>query len=459
MKSKIQAQLQDVVSGVHRLILFREIRRDPVVASLLGAVDALGGETQAAAAVFSVYDALGHLLQERVETNVPRVVDLWTDHLLNLVIFADNPFSRQLAAAKEGGVDPEVLAAGIHDLRQVQEIAQAGELLPTHQIQREVEEAAAGLAELIRWDSYWPQGDSGFGSNWSNAILKLKKRFLAAEDWAQCVEHLSQFWQVHGVGAFARFPAFRWLPGQNGADRDALVGVSQPDPIRLESLVGYEEQKRLVVENTERLIRGLPAQNLLLYGDRGTGKSSLVKALVNEFADQGLRLVEVSKAGMASIYRLTDRLRRHRNPFIIFIDDLSFEETEVQYKELKGLLEGSIESQPAKVRLYVTTNRRHLVRERLSDTPEPGASDEVRAKDTVEEKLSLADRFGMTVVFPSPDQAKYLAIVDSLAKEAGIQLPKQELHARALRWTMWNNARSGRTARQFVDSLIGSDPV
>ncbi len=435
-------QLVDAVNGLYQLTVLRSLREDQILQSLIQARESAAAQNAAA------YAAVGLLLEHRMECHVPAVSDPWTDYLLDLLLFLDNPITRALA--RESCLEAAAKMALLHDVQVLQHLAQAGEQILPH---------GFGLSDPSGM-KYTAEGSTvapAF-SGWRRDVAQLKQKIAAASDWTDELDLLPRFWQRHGVGVLGQFPAFRWLPGRHYTEADQLGGVAVPDPIRLHQLIGYEEQKNLVVDNTRRLMEGIPAQNLLLYGDRGTGKSSLVKALVNEFADAGLRLVEVSKAGMASLFRLTDRLRRYPNPCIVFIDDLSFEETEVQYKELKGLLEGNVESQPDNVRIYVTTNRRHLVKERLSDMPEPGVSDEVRAKDTVEEKLSLADRFGMTVVFPTPDQAKYLTIVDGLAREAGIDLPPEELHARAMRWTMWHNARSGRTARQFIDQLRGEKP-
>jgi len=229
--------------------------------------------------------------------------------------------------------------------------------------------------------------------------------------------------------------------------------VAHPDPVSLDELVGYEGEREPVVRNTERFVSGLSANNVLLYGDRGTGKSSTVKALLNAFASRGLRLVEVPKEALGDFPRLISLLRGRRERFLLFVDDLSFEEHETEYKGLKAVLEGSLEARPENVLLYATSNRRHLVRQRFSDRD--SAPDDIHPGDTVEEKLSLSDRFGLRVRFLAPDQPRYLAIVAALAARRGITLPEQELHERALRWAARHGGRSARTTRQFVDYLSG----
>jgi predicted AAA+ superfamily ATPase len=229
--------------------------------------------------------------------------------------------------------------------------------------------------------------------------------------------------------------------------------VPRPDPIRFRGLIGYEREREPLLKNTERLLAGLPSHHALLYGLPGTGKSSTVKAILNEYADRGLRLVELAKEDLRELPRLLETLRGRGPRFILFIDDLSFEEHEVEYKSLKALLEGSVEEPPENVRLYATSNRRNLIRERFSDREEGEANDDVHARDTMQEKLSLAARFGLRITFPSPDQRRYLEIVFGLVRERGIEIPDEELEERALLWDRWHAGRSGRTARQFVDEL------
>jgi predicted AAA+ superfamily ATPase len=222
--------------------------------------------------------------------------------------------------------------------------------------------------------------------------------------------------------------------------------------VRLAELVAYERERAPLIRNTERFLAGLPAHHALLYGLPGTGKSSTVKAILNEYADDGLRLVEVKKEDLAELPEVLEVLRGRGQRFVLFVDDLSFEEHEVEYKALKALLEGSVEEPPENVRLYATSNRRNLIRESFSER-DGGPPDDVHARDTMQEKLSLAARFGLRVTFPSPDQARYLEIVAGLARERGLAVPAEHLRERALLWDRWHAGRSGRTARQFVDEL------
>jgi uncharacterized protein len=235
-----------------------------------------------------------------------------------------------------------------------------------------------------------------------------------------------------------------------------LRAVARPDPVKLSGLISYEREREPLILNTERFLAGLPAHHALLYGPPGTGKSSTVKAVLNEYAGRGLRLVELKKEDLAELASVLENLRGRGPRFVVFVDDLSFEEHEVEYKALKALLEGSIQEPPENVRLYATSNRRNLIRESFSDREED--SDDVHARDTMQEKLSLAARFGLRLTFPSPNQARYLEIVTGLARDRRLQIPQKTLQERAILWDRWHAGRSGRTAKQLIDELEGEMP-
>ena len=228
-----------------------------------------------------------------------------------------------------------------------------------------------------------------------------------------------------------------------------LREVIEPDPITLKELVGYELQKKDIIRNTEQFLKGIPANNLLLYGSRGTGKSSTVKAILNEYYSDGLRLIEVDKEQLGDFTRIIRLLKNKKQKFIIFVDDLVFAENEQSYSALKTILEGRVENRPDNIIIYATTNRRHLVKEKFSDR------DDVHSKDTKEEQLSLADRFGMTISFYAPNQNEFLEIVDGIVEAKNIKVDKEYLHSEALKWEKWNNGRSPRSARQFINWLQG----
>ncbi len=282
---------------------------------------------------------------------------------------------------------------------------------------------------------------------------KLKERLLhgKATNLAQEIAH---HFHQEGFGDFGRYRAFRWEVSHSGEGR--LQGIDNVDPIQLKNLLGYDEARKALLENIEGFVAGKGGNNVLIYGERGTGKSSTVKALLNHYHDTGLRLVEVLASHLNEYHDILRHLKGRKEKFVLFVDDLSFEENETSYKGLKALLEGTIEATPPNVILIATSNRRHLIREFFDDRA--GAiqkEGEIHGADTIEEKLSLSDRFGLVVSFYSPNQDIYLQIVENWAKVEGLKLPAEELRRRALQWALYNNGRSGRTARQFINDLKG----
>lgn len=275
------------------------------------------------------------------------------------------------------------------------------------------------------------------------AIDKLKLSILNCDGWGESLDNIIEFYKQYGTGIFGEYRAFIW---ENEDGKCYLRGIKSPDPIRLEELVGYEYQKKQIIENTKQFLEGYNANNLLLYGQRGTGKSSTVKAIINEFYKEGLRLIEVDKEKLVDFTKIIRILKNKNLKFIIFVDDLVFEDGDPSYSALKTILEGGVENKSNNILIYATTNRKHLIKETFSER-----GDEIHAMDSVEEKLSLSDRFGITVSFYSPDQKEYLAIIDGIAKARGIDADIEYLHAEALKWTRQQNSRSPRTARQFMN--------
>jgi hypothetical protein len=279
-------------------------------------------------------------------------------------------------------------------------------------------------------------------------------------DRIERVLDLAEQWLERQLGArlrpelAAKHHAFRW-DARRGAGR--LVPIAEPHAIDLEDLIGVERPVAELVRNTEQLLRGLPANHVLLFGERGTGKSSAVKGLLPRFTSQGLRIVEVTKEDLIHLPDVLEALRGLPYRFLVFCDDLSFDEGEPGMRELKAALEGSLEATPANVRIVATSNRRHLIPQRLRDNREArlDESNELHVGETLEEKLALADRFGLVLGFYGFPQPTYLRIVERHAAKAGIALPTAELHAQALRFALDRSSRSGRVAKQFVDDLAG----
>lgn len=357
----------------------------------------------------------------------------WQVYVIDQILKAENPFTQQAQSIALGEMPAALVAAARHDLRMLQQLYYCRSEL----IAQAVQETAGLAAAPIAWtlEPECSQDDDA-----ANLIAK----FAETDDWADLIEPIAACYRNCGTGIFAAYRALRWQNGQ-------LCGIAYPDTIRLDELVGYEAQKDALLKNTGALLKGYPALHVLLYGSRGSGKSSLVKSLLHEYSSQGLRLIEVSKADLRDLPAIVDRLRQVSLKFIIFVDDLSFEEDDDAYKALKVVLEGNLTARPQNVIVYATSNRRHLIREFFADRPRPSDADEVHTWDTVQEKLSFSDRFGLTLTFNPADQDTYLEIVRHLAQ--GLAIEPQDLQFRALQWATRHNGRSGRTAKQFVDFL------
>src|SRR5215218_7287274 len=337
-----------------RGVLDSDVARD-----LLGLLDLLGEERPDVGAVAKVFGRLWEGLALEEERLLP---DAWQSHLVGRVLDDENPFS---LGAEKGEIGTSVLEQARRDLRTLKEMF----ALDAAVLLGRVEAAVPALTGIwVPWTNPEPAEES--------PRRTIARKLFAAEDWGACAELLAGHYARHGAGPFGGHRAFHWREGR-------LLAVPRPDPVSLDELVAYEREREPLITNTERFLAGLPAHHALLYGLPGTGKSSTVKAIMNEYAGEGLRLVEVKKEDLAGMPQVLEVLRGRGPRFVLFIDDLSFEEHEVEYKALKALLEGSVEEPPENVRLYATSNRRNLIRETFS---ERDAADDVHARDTMQEK-------------------------------------------------------------------------
>lgn len=284
----------------------------------------------------------------------------------------------------------------------------------------------------------------------SARICELAEELAGAEDLDSFQAAVVAFYREFGVGAIGLHKAFRIRHREDGAEILPIANIAR---VKLEDLVGYELAKQKLIDNTEAFVRGKEANNCLLFGAAGTGKSTSIKAIANQYYEKGLRLIEVYKHQFGDLSSLIAQIKNRNYKFIIYLDDLSFEEFEVEYKYLKAVIEGGLEKKPDNVLIYATSNRRHLIREYFSDKEE--IREDMHASDTVQEKLSLYGRFGVTIYFGSPNQKEFQQIVKTLAERNGIAMEEQELLAEANRWELSHGGLSGRTAQQFVSYLLG----
>ena len=283
-------------------------------------------------------------------------------------------------------------------------------------------------------------------------IVDLAVLLEQSEDENEFQSHMAAFYGEYGDGKFGLNKAFRIIEKEeeHKVIIDPIINVEH---IYFKDIVGYEMQKKKLIENTEAFISGKEANNVLLFGDAGTGKSSSVKAILNEYYGQGLRMIEVYKHQFKALSEVLEQIKDRNYKFIIYMDDLSFEEYELEYKYLKAILEGGLGKRPKNVLIYATSNRRHLIREKFSDKRE--LDDDLHNNDTVQEKLSLAARFGVTIYYGSPDKFQFQGIVKALAEKYHLDMPEEELLLEANKWEISHGGLSGRTASQFITHLLG----
>ena len=407
--------LTDLNYRLSCLTVYRSLLQDPVMSALRSSLENLqptGDQSLAAS------DAFHSMVHRLLQTGLS-----FGDHLLDLISHDDNPFSRNCELYGLDSCSAALQQVTARDLRILQELY-----------------VNPFMAAVPEWQELQPLFDSQEPAG-SNSLLTWLRQ---SEDWGQELSSLADHYRKHSRGMISRYRALSW-------EGEGLQGLEHPDLPRMSDLIGYESQKEQILANTRQFVEGFPANNILLYGSRGTGKSTMVKSLIHEFWDWGLRLVEVGRDQLVYLPQLVDTLSDYRLPVIIFIDDLSFEAYETGYKGLKAVMEGSLQRQPEHILIYATSNRRHLVKEFFADRSGPG--EEIHTQDTLQEKLSLSDRFGLTLTFPPTQQQLYLQIVEHMVQEQGIEMDAELLRRRALEWERAHHGRSGRTARQFVNSL------
>ena len=393
--------------------------------------------------ISDIYEQIKRILE--VATDYGFDKNLWHNYLTFYLITNENPFS--LTCEKVGANDGSVNEFAKNDFKVFMNLFNY-DFRPI--------EAALGINcfSLISDYKAIVKKELMYNKNVSEKVQALSLKLETAKDENEFFNYVTDFYKAYGVGMFGLNKAFRVIGGDNGV---TFTPINNMDKVVLDDLIGYEIQKKKLVENTENFVQGRKANNALLFGDSGTGKSTSIKAIVNEYYDQGLRMIEIYKHQFKDLSNVIAAIKNRNYKFIIYMDDLSFEEFEIEYKFLKAVIEGGVETKPDNILIYATSNRRHLIKETWNDRSDMESANGLHRSDTIEEKLSLVNRFGCQINYSKPSQKEYFNIVVNLAKKNGLTMTEEELCAEANKWELSHGGISGRTAQQFINHCLGNE--
>lgn len=428
---------------VSKLILYRELGENSILTNLTR--------------IFKSFDSC-HYRSEELITDIYREVkklldlgttygfdkNLWHNYLTFILITNENSFT--LTSEKTGANDGSVNHFAKNDFKVFMNLF--------HYNFQPIEETLGidCFSTLLNYKAIGKK-ERMYNKNVSEKVHDLSDKLAAAESVDEFFDAVVSFYKDYGVGMFGLNKAFRI---DTSGEQLSFVPINNLDKVVLSDLTGYEIQKKKLIDNTEAFVHGRAANNCLLYGDAGTGKSTSIKAILNQYYEQGLRMIEIYKHQFKYLSSIISHIKNRNYRFIIYMDDLSFEEFEIEYKYLKAVIEGGMETKPDNVLIYATSNRRHLIRETWSDRSD--MDEELHRSDTVQEKLSLVHRFGITINYSRPSQKEYYQIVINLAKKyPQITLSEKKLCAEANKWELSHGGISGRTAQQFVNYLAGQE--
>ena len=391
--------------------------------------------------ISDIYEQIKRILE--VATDYGFDKNLWHNYLTFYLITNENPFS--LTCEKVGANDGSVNEFAKNDFKVFMNLFNY-DFRPI--------EAALGINcfSLISDYKAIVKKELMYNKNVSEKVQALSLKLETAKDENEFFNYVTDFYKAYGVGMFGLNKAFRVIGGDNGV---TFTPINNMDKVMLDDLIGYEIQKKKLVENTEAFVQGRKANNALLFGDSGTGKSTSIKAIVNEYYDQGLRMIEIYKHQFKDLSNVIAAIKNRNYKFIIYMDDLSFEEFEIEYKFLKAVIEGGVETKPDNILIYATSNRRHLIKETWNDRNDMESNNGLHRSDTIEEKLSLVNRFGCQISYSKPSQKEFFDIVIGLARKNNVKMTDEELMAEANKWELSHGGISGRTAQQFINYCLG----
>ena len=428
-----------VVTRIEECILYRDFEQGEILKKISNIIETIKRNEPVAAVTGDFYECLNGLVEMASKYGLSG--NLWHAYLTFLLINKENAFST--ACEVVGAVPGSINQIAKHDFIRFKELFDFDILALDKAF-------GSNDSKVIGQYQNTDNHQKLFNKRIRDRIEALSKHLEQAVGADEFMAAMIDFYQDFGVGKLGLHKAFRITDDNNQTN---IVPITNIAHVALEDLVGYEIPKQKLIDNTEAFVNGRKANNCLLFGDAGTGKSSSIKGILNQYYDQGLRIIEIYKHQFKQLNDVIAQIKNRNYKFIIYMDDLSFEEFEIEYKYLKAVIEGGLERKPENVLIYATSNRRHLVREQFSD--KEGRRDDLHSSDTVQEKLSLAHRFGVQIFFNGPDKKEFQTIVKALAKRANIKMPEDDLLLEANKWEISHGGLSGRTAQQFIDYLLG----
>lgn len=428
---------------IAKLVLYRNLGENSILMKLSGIFEDFDrGDCPNAELVARIYDQIKRLLD--LATDYGFDTNLWHNYLAFILITNENSFS--MTSEKVGANDGTVNYFAKNDFKIFKKLFDFDF--------SEIEEALdIDCFTIVNNYKAIGKKERMYNKNVSTKVQDISRAIEGAKDENDIFKIVTDFYKAYGVGMFGLNKAFRIVHPTNGDMQ--FVPINNTEDVRLDDLIGYEIQKQKIVENTEAFVAGRKANNALLFGDSGTGKSTTIKAIINEYYDQGLRMIEIYKHQFQDLSQVISQIKNRNYRFIIYMDDLSFEEFETEYKYLKAVIEGGLEIKPDNVLIYATSNRRHLIRETWTDRTDLENNNGMHKSDTMQEKLSLVNRFGVTINYSKPSQKEYFQIVVGLAEKNGIHMTEEELCVEANKWELSHGGISGRTAQQFINYLAG----
>ncbi len=432
---------------VAKLVLYRDLGEDSILLKLSGIFhDFDTKDFDKAQLTTRIYEQIKALLDLSTVYGFDR--NLWHNYLTFILLTNENSFS--MTSEKVGANDGSVNHFAKGDFRIFKKLFDFDFSVIERALDIDCFSTVCSYKAIVKKERM-------YNKNVSEKVQAVSAQIEQAADEEEIFRIVTDFYAAYGVGMFGLNKAFRIRHLEDGVE---FMPVNNTDRVILDDLIGYEIQKKKLIDNTEAFIQGLPANNVLLFGDAGTGKSTSIKAILNEYYDQGLRMIEIYKHQFRDLSAVIAQVKNRNYRFIIYMDDLSFEEFEIEYKFLKAVIEGGMETKPDNVLIYATSNRRHIIRETWSDRSDVEQNEGMHRSDTMQEKLSLVARFGVTISFSRPSQKEYFRIVTELAKRyPGITLSEEELCAEANKWELSHGGISGRTAQQFINYIAGKERV